>query len=103
MNALRGGGVTRVERIEARLARFGAPAHPGSLFWLAYAPGDVPIFGVASCGMFSKATAVDLLLPPIFAGEYLDKRGIAALWQGGLLNKEMGFKFPAYDAEGPRG
>jgi len=59
----------------------------------------VPIFGVASCGMFSKATAVDLLLPPVFAGERLDKRRIAALWQGGLLNKEMGFKFPSYEAE----
>lgn len=87
-----------LERVAGRMERFGAPAHPGSLFWLAYAPTDVPIFGVASCGMFSKATAVDLLLPPIFAGEHLDKRGIAALWQGGLLNKEMGFKFPAYEA-----
>lgn len=87
----------------ARMAKFGAPAHPGSLFWLAYAPAPdtaraapVPIFGVASCGMFSRATAVDLLLPPIFAGERLDARQIAALWQGGLLNKEMGFKFPPY-------
>jgi len=85
--------------IGAQLERFGAPAHPGSLFWLAYAPDEVPIFGVASCGMFSKATAVDLLLPPVFAGERLDKRRIAALWQGGLLNKEMGFKFPRYEAE----
>jgi hypothetical protein len=88
--------------INARMERFGAPAHPGSLFWLAYTPANVPIFGVASCGMFSRATAVDLLLPPIFAGEHLDKRGIAALWQGGLLNKEMGFKFPAYESENSR-
>lgn len=86
-------------QIDGRMERFGAPAHPGSLFWLAYTPAAVPIFGVASCGMFSKATAVDLLLPPVFAGERLDKRHIAALWQGGLLKKEMGFKFPAYDAE----
>ena len=85
-------------QIDGKMARFGAPAHPGSLFWLAYTPNDVPIFGVASCGMFSKATAVDLLLPPIFAGERLDRRGIAALWQGGLLNKEMSFKFPSYEA-----
>jgi hypothetical protein len=89
-----------LERIDARMERFGAPAHPGSLFWLAYAPAAVPIFGVASCGMFSRATAVDLLLPPFFAGEHLDKRGIAALWQGGLLNKEMGFKFPSYESAG---
>lgn len=88
-----------LDQVGARMERFGAPAHPGSLFWLAYAPGDVPIFGVASCGMFSKATAVDLLLPPVFAGERLDKRRIAALWQGGLLNKEMGFKFPSYERD----
>jgi hypothetical protein len=87
-----------LNRVEARMEKFGAPAHPGSLFWLAYAR-DVPLFGVASCGMFSKATAVDLLLPPVFAGERLDRRRIAALWQGGLLNREMAFKFPAYDGE----
>ena len=92
-----------LHRIDARVAKFGAPAHPGSLFWLAYAPapaGDAdpaPIFGVASCGMFSRATAVDLLLPPVFAGERLDAPQIAALWQGGLLNKEMAFKFPPYE------
>jgi hypothetical protein len=86
-------------QINGRMERFGAPAHPGSLFWLAYSPDEVPIFGVASCGMFSKATAVDLLLPPVFAGERLGKRQVAALWQGGLLNKEMAFKFPKYDTE----
>jgi hypothetical protein len=91
LDAMLGG----LEQIDARMEKFGAPAHPGSLFWLAYA-GATPIFGVASCGMFSKATAVDLLLPPVFAGEHLDRRQIAALWQGGLLNREMAFKFPAY-------
>jgi hypothetical protein len=92
LDAMLGG----LNQIDARMEKFGAPAHPGSLFWLAYA-GATPIFGVASCGMFSKATAVDLLLPPVFAGEHLDRRQIAALWQGGLLNREMAFKFPAYD------
>ncbi len=98
LDAMLGG----LARIDARMAKFGVPAHPGSLFWLAYAPRrEVPIFGVASCGMFSKATAVDLLLPPVFAGERLDARRIAALWQGGLLNKEMAFKFPPYDEGKP--
>ncbi|MFN8511408.1 MAG: molybdopterin-binding protein [Chloroflexia bacterium] len=87
-----------LNRVEAKMEKFGAPAHPGSLFWLAYAR-EVPLFGVASCGMFSKATSVDLLLPPVFAGERLDRRSIAALWQGGLLNREMAFKFPAYDGQ----
>jgi hypothetical protein len=92
LDAMLGG----LEHVDARMEKFGAPAHPGSLFWLAYV-NETPIFGVASCGMFSKATAVDLLLPPVFAGEHLDRRQIAALWQGGLLNREMAFKFPAYD------
>ncbi len=88
-------------QVNATIERFGAPAHPGSLFWLAYHQTQVPIFGVASCGMFSKATAVDLLLPAVFAGEHLDNRQIAALWQGGLLNKEMRFKFPSYEDQAP--
>ncbi|HEU5330578.1 MAG: hypothetical protein ACTHNK_14365 [Thermomicrobiales bacterium] len=92
LDAMLGG----LDQVDARMEAFGAPAHPGSLFWLAYA-GATPIFGVGSCGMFSKATAVDLLLPSVFAGEHLDRRQIAALWQGGLLNREMAFKFPAYD------
>lgn len=83
--------------IDARMEAFGAPAHPGSLFWLAYTPAAVPIFGVASCGMFSKATSVDLLLPAVFAGERLAKPQIAALWEGGLLNKTMAFRFPSYE------
>lgn len=87
-----------LELLDARIEKFGAPAHPGSLFWLAYVGvPEAPIFGVASCGMFSKATAVDLLLPPVFAGERLDRRAIGALGQGGLLNKQMAFRFPPYD------
>ena len=83
------------------MEKFGAPAHPGSLTWLAYAREDageaVPILGVASCGMFSKATTADLLLPPLLAGERVTAGQIAALGQGGLLNKQMAFKFPPYD------
>ncbi len=94
-----------LDRVGARMEKFGAPAHPGSLTWLAYAREDageaVPILGVASCGMFSKATTADLLLPPLLAGERVTREQIATLGQGGLLNKQMAFKFPPYDEAKP--
>lgn len=85
-------------RIGGELVKFGAPAHPGSMFWLAYR-GDVPIFNLASCSMYSKATVADLVLPWIMAGERVGLDDMAALGFGGLLDRDMGFRFPAYDAE----
>lgn len=79
----------------ARMEQHGAPAHPGSLFWLAYL-GEVPVFGLASCGMYSQATSVDLLLPLVFAGRRIVRADIAALGEGGLLRKDMAFRFPRY-------
>lgn len=84
-------------RIGARMERQGAPAHPGSAVWLAYL-GQTPIFGVAACGMFSKATVLDLLLPRLFSGVRLTARDFAGLGHGGLLSREMAFRFPAYGA-----
>lgn len=84
--------------VGAELVTFGAPAHPGSMFWLAYR-GATPIFNLASCSMYSKATVADLVLPWIMAGERVGPREIAALGYGGLLDRDMGFRFPAYDAE----
>jgi hypothetical protein len=86
----RAGGVTE---------RRGVPAHPGSTCWLAYL-GEVPIFGLAMCGMFSKTTALDLLLPRFLSGRTVRGSDIARLGHGGLLSKEMGFRFPSYQAEG---
>ena len=84
-----------LELAGARMEQFGAPVHPGSLFWLAY-PDEVPVFGLASCGMYSQATSVDLLLPKVFAGHRLDRAAIAKLGHGGLLRKDMSFRFPRY-------
>ncbi len=87
------------------MEKFGAPAHPASLTWLAYAregDGDaIPILGVASGGMFCKATTADLLLLPVLAGERITADQIVALGQGGLLNKQIAFKFPPYDETKP--
>ncbi len=84
-----------LERVGARMEKQGAPAHPGSAVWLAYL-GEVPVFGVAACGMFSKATVLDLLLPKFFAGLRLRAADFNSLGHGGLLSRDMAFRFPPY-------
>lgn len=87
--------VQALDRLDVRWEKRGVPAHPGSTYWLAYL-GETPILGMASCGMFSRATVLDLILPRFFAGEHVTARMLAALGHGGLLNKGMAFRFPDY-------
>ncbi len=89
-------------RMGARMARHGAPAHPGSLLWLAWL-NDVPVVGMPSCGLFSRATVFDLVLPRLLAGERVDGDWFAELGHGGLLTRDMAFRFPAYRASRARG
>jgi hypothetical protein len=91
-----------VERVGGRFVRRGVPAHPGSLLWLARA-GTTPILGMPSCGMFSQATLFDLVLPRLLAGEPVDAPALAAYGHGGLLNRDMAFRFPPYRAGQARG
>jgi hypothetical protein len=85
----------------AREVRRGLPVHPGSSYWIVEHEGR-PVIGVASCGMFSRRTALDLLLTRLFAGEPLDPAFLAGLGHGGLLGPQMAWRFPAYEetAEG---
>jgi hypothetical protein len=87
-----------LDRADASIVRFGAPAHPGSMFWLAYR-GDLPIFNLASCSMFSKSTIADVVLPWIMTGERVEPDTLAALGFGGLLDRGMEFRFPPYDVD----
>ncbi len=80
----------------ARMVRYGAPADPGSMFWLAYR-GEMPIFNLASCSMFSRTTVADLVLPWIMTGERVEADTLAELGLGGLLEREMAFRFPPYE------
>jgi hypothetical protein len=91
-----------IERIGGRLLRSGVPAHPGSLLWVARV-GPVPILGMPGCGMFSQATLFDLLLPRLLAGETVGPDELAAYGHGGLLGREMAFRFPPYRADRDRG
>ena len=93
------GGLTL---LGARMERHGAPAHPGSLLWLARWD-EVPVLGMPTCGMFSQATTFDLVLPRLLAGDRVGNREIAALGHGGLLSREMAYRFPPYRADAARG
>ncbi|HEX2912405.1 MAG TPA: hypothetical protein VH186_16470 [Chloroflexia bacterium] len=91
-----------LERLGIEMTRHGAPAHPGTLFWLAYW-GNTALFGLASCGMFSRTTLGDLFLARIMAGERLTARAIAQMGQGGLFTRDMAFRFPPYGLKTPQG
>lgn len=91
-----------LELVGARIERHGSPAHPGSLLWIAGWQGR-PVVGMPTCGMFSQATTFDLVLPKILGGEAVGNREIAALGHGGLLSREMAFRFPPYRPSAPRG
>src|SRR5207247_2062118 len=58
------GGLTL---LGARMERHGAPAHPGSLLFLARWQ-DLPVLGMPTCGVVSQATTFDLVLPRLRAG-----------------------------------
>jgi hypothetical protein len=86
-----------LDAVGARIVKHGVPVHPGSLFWIAYV-GSVPLFGLSSCEMFSHRTILDLVLPRLFAGEPIGKDDLARLGHGGMLGREMAFRFPNYGA-----
>jgi molybdopterin biosynthesis enzyme len=88
--------------VGATMERHGAPAHPGSLLWLARWDG-APVLGMPTCGMFSQATTFDLVLPRLLAGEPIANRELAGLGHGGLLSREMAYRFPPYRANAARG
>ncbi len=62
---------------------YGAAVLPGAMFLVAYL-GDIPILGTPACGLYYRATALDLILPRILAGEKIGKAELAFLGHGGL-------------------
>ena len=91
-----------LELLGARMERHGAPAHPGSLLWLAFWEGR-PLLGMPTCGMFSQATTFDLVLPRMLTGAHMDNRELAELGHGGLLSRDMAYRFPPYRPSAVRG
>ncbi|HUF28792.1 MAG TPA: hypothetical protein VMM18_17555 [Gemmatimonadaceae bacterium] len=91
-----------LDELGATLERYGVPAHPGSLSWKATLAG-VPLIGMPTCGLFAQATSFDLILPRLLAGRPVDHASLAELGHGGMLTKEMSFRFPPYRAAAGRG
>jgi len=89
---------TAVAELGGRIVRRGVPAHPGSMLWLARI-GRTAVLGLPTCGAYSKATAADLLLPRLLTGEPPTRRTVSHLGHGGVLTREMRFRFPAYARE----
>lgn len=87
-----------LKELGGEMVKFGAAVHPGSMFWFAYC-GKTPIFNLASCSMYSKSTVADLVLPWVMAGERITIDDLAGIGYGGLLDRDMQFRFPPYDAE----
>jgi hypothetical protein len=87
-----------------RVVRQGVPAHPGSMLWLGRA-GRTALVGLPTCGAYSRATAADLLIPRLLSGEPPTAATVAKLGHGGVLGREMRFRFPAYalELEAPEG
>ncbi|HEY0350996.1 MAG TPA: hypothetical protein VGC48_02690, partial [Gemmatimonadales bacterium] len=87
-----------------RVLRHGVPAHPGSMIWLAEL-AESQLLGLPQCGMFTMATAADLILPRLLTGERLTAHSLAELAHGGILTAAMRFRFPPYaqDLEAPQG
>jgi molybdopterin biosynthesis enzyme len=93
-----------LESLGGRVLRRGVPAHPGSMIWLAELDG-ARLLGLPQCGMFTMATAADLILPRLLTGEALTAADLADLAHGGVLGRQMRFRFPAYarDLQAPEG
>lgn len=91
-----------IRLMRGSLERVGVPAHPGSLLWLARL-GDVPVVGMPSCGLFSRATVFDLVLPRLLAGLPVDSPWLASLGMGGLLTRDVAARFPPYRPRQERG
>ena len=106
--------VTRfaIKNLGAHDITYGSPVLPGSMVLVAYLEkgsrgqgakdsseenahslepvipqtlaSSVPIFGIPACGMYSRTTVFDLLLPRVLAGERIGREEIADLGHGGL-------------------
>ena len=74
------------------------------MLWLGRA-GRTTLVGLPTCGAYSRATAADLLIPRLLSGEPATVATVAKLGHGGVLGREMRFRFPAYalELEAPQG
>ncbi|WP_425805647.1 molybdopterin-binding protein [Desulfitobacterium sp. Sab5] len=67
----------------ARVITQGTPAQPGNMLMMAYLD-EVPIFGVPGAAIYCKTTVLDVVLPRVFAGDFLTKEDFIRMGEGGL-------------------
>jgi formylmethanofuran dehydrogenase subunit E len=61
--------------------------------------GEASVMGLPTCGAYSMATAADLVLPRLLTGEPASRATVASLGHGGILTRDMRFRFPRYARE----
>jgi molybdenum cofactor synthesis domain-containing protein len=72
---------------------YGSAVLPGAMFLAAYVE-KVPILGIPACGLYHRATILDLVLPRILAGEHIGRQDLAFLGHGGLCRDCPECSFP---------
>jgi hypothetical protein len=86
----------------AEMVKHGVPVYPGTLLWIAQM-GEATIVGAPSCGIFSKVSSLDVVLPRIMTGAQPSVDELAALSLGGLIAPEVSYRLPRYQAGLGRG
>jgi len=84
-----------LDLVGARMERHGVPAYPGTLLWIAYL-GEIPVLGAPSCGIFSRASSLDVVLPRLMAGDRMGAASIAELSSGGIIAPETSYRLAPY-------
>ncbi len=64
--------------------RIGVPVDPGTACWIGRLAGR-PVFGLASCELFGRAGAFEVVLPRLLAGDELDVALLQSIAYGGLV------------------
>ncbi|MCX5830922.1 MAG: molybdopterin-binding protein [Deltaproteobacteria bacterium] len=87
--------VTRkgVRKAGAKIISYGSPILPGAMLLYALLDGK-PILGLPACVYYSPATAYDLILPRVLAGEEITKNVIAEAGHGGLCMHCESCRYP---------
>ena len=79
--------------------QIGIPAEPGTACWIGGLAGR-PVLGLASCELFGRPGALDLLLPRLVVGERLDADLLRRIALGGLLGGGASRILPYHETAG---
>jgi hypothetical protein len=86
----------------AAMVKHGVPVYPGTLLWIAQMD-DATIVGAPSCGIFSKVSSLDVVLPRIMTGARVSAEELSTLSHGGLIAPEVSYRLAPYRKGLPRG